>query len=509
VERPARRLLPICVAGGMTHYERLSGLDACFLGFETRNAYMHVAVTAVFEAGPLARPGAGIDIDRIWRHLQARVERIPRFRQKLNHLPLVGDAVWVDDDGFDLKRHLRFTRLPQPGSVEQLRTRCAEILERPLDRRWPLWEAWVIDGLAGGRFALVAKVHHCIVDGIAGIGMLAALLDLDPDAVIPEPEPWKPRPAPTAAALLRDEVARRAQGAANAGRAVSRWLRGPREAAGLVGSAAGSLWRLVSTTLASPPAVRFNDPIGPHRDVSWTSVALATVNRVAQGLGGTVNDVVLTMVSGALGATLRESGDPLPTEPLRVLVPVSVRRADELGEAGNRVSLWLVPLPIAETDARRRFESIRAVTQELKRGGEATGGTVVAEAANWAGGAVVETLARVVGSTRVSNLIVTNVPGPPVPLHLAGARMVEAYPHLPLFEQQGLGLALLSYTGRLAFCLVADWDQRGMLSGVMRHLESGLDELATAIGVPIERVVAGEGRRRRRAPMPALMRRHA
>jgi len=507
--RSARPLLEAGVADGMTHYERLSGLDACFLGFETRNAYMHVAVTAVFEAGPLARRGGGIDLERIRRHFEARVPLVPRFRQRLCHLPVLGDAVWVDDDGFDLMRHLRHASLPQPGSVEQLRTRCAEILERPLDRRRPLWEAWVIEGVAGGRFALVAKVHHCIVDGIAGMGMLAALLDVAPDAELPAPEPWRPRSVPTTAQLLRDEVGRRARGAADAGRALGRVLADPRHAAAHVGSAAGGLWRLVGTGLAAPPAVRFNRPIGPHRDVAWTSVDLATVKRVAHGLGGTVNDVVLTMVSGAIGATLRELGDPVPDEPLRVLVPVSVRRAEELGAAGNRVSLWLVPLPVAEPDPRCRFDRIRAVTEGLKRGGEAAGGTVVAEAANWAGGAVVETLARIVGSTRVCNLIVTNVPGPPVPLHLAGARMVEAYPHLPLFERQGLGVALLSYAGRLAICLVADWDLGGALAVVMRRLESGLDELAATVGVPVEPSTARATRARRRSPVATLVRRPA
>jgi diacylglycerol O-acyltransferase len=493
----------------MTHYERLSGLDACFLGFETRNAYMHVAVTAVFEAGPLGRRGGAIDLDRLRRHFEARVPLIPRFRQRLCHLPVLGDAVWVDDDGFDLRRHLRHASLPQPGSVEQLRTRCAEILERPLDRRRPLWEIWIIEGLAGGRFALVAKVHHCIVDGIAGIGMLAALLDLDADAETPPPEPWRPRSVPTTAELLRDEVVRRARGATEMGRAVGRVLGEPRQAAGRLGAAAGSLWRLVSTGLASPPEVRFNRPIGPHRDVAWTSVDLATVKQVAHGLGGTVNDVVLTMVSGAIGATLRDLAEPIPVDPLRVLVPVSVRRAEELGAGGNRVSLWLVPLPVAERDARSRFDRIRAATEALKRGGEAAGGTIVTEAANWAGGAVVETLARVVGSTRVCNLIVTNVPGPPMPLYLAGARMVEAYPHLPLFEQQGLGIALLSYCGRLAICLVADWDLGGALAGVMRRLESGLDEVAAAVGVPVVRPVPRASRLRRRSPVATLVRRPA
>ncbi len=222
------------------------------------------------------------------------------------------------------------------------------------------------------------------------------------------------------------------------------------------------------------------------------SADLAMVKRVAHGLGGTVNDVVLTMVSGALGGALRHLGHEVPHEPLRVLVPVSVRRAEEFGAPGNRVSLWLVPLPIDEPDARRRFDHIRATTEALKRGGDAAGGAVVAEAANWAGGAVVEAIARAVGSARVCNLIVTNVPGPPVPLYLAGARMVEVYPHLPLFEQQGLGIALLSYGGRLAICLVADWELGTVLQEVVRRLDAGLEEVAavTPVGAAPPRRVA-------------------
>ncbi len=473
-----------CGVGIVASYERLSGLDECFLGFETRNAYMHVAVTAIFDAGPVARRGGGVDLDRIRRHVSARLSSIPRFRQRLLHVPVLGDAVWVDDDGFEMTRHLHHASLPRPGSPAQLRARCAEILERPLDRRRPLWEAWVIEGLAGGRFAFLAKVHHCIVDGIAGIGMLASLLDVDPGAPPPVPAAWTPRPAPTTVELLRDDLLRRGRGALDAGRAVGRMLADPQEAVGGVQAIAGSLWRLLAAGLSPAPAVSVNRPVGPHREVAWLSADLAVVKRVGHALGGTVNDVVLTMVSGALGGALRQLGHAVPHEPLRVLVPVSVRRAEEFGAPGNRVSLWLVPLPIDEPDARCRFDRIREATAALKRGGDAAGGTVVAEAANWAGGAVVETIARAVGSVRVCNLIVTNVPGPPVPLYLAGARMVEVYPHLPLFEQQGLGIALLSYGGRLGICLVADWELGTVLQEVVRRLDAGLDEVAAVMPAP-------------------------
>ena len=477
----------------MGSYERLSGLDACFLGFETANAYMHVAVTAVFERGPLSTPGGGVDIARIRAHVASRLPALPRFRQRLVHVPIVLDPIWVDDDEFDLTYHVRHASLPQPGTAVQLQDRCSELLERQLNRQRPLWEIWVIEGLQDGGFALVVKVHHCIVDGIAGIGMLAALLDVERRGARTLAPAWYPRPAPSRAELLRDEVARRARATASVGRSVGRALADPAARAAGIGAAAGSLWRLVRHGLSPVPAVCFNRAIGPHRQIASRLVDLARVKAVAKRLGGTVNDAVLTMVSGALGATLRHRGEAVPREGLRAVVPVSIRTADEIGAPGNRVSLWLVPLPLATRNARRRFATIRAATEELKRGGEAAGGAVIAEAANWAGGAVVEQAARLVGSARIYNLIVTNVPGPSIPLYLAGSRMREVYPHLPLFEQQGLGVALLSYAGRLHVGITADWSLSALLYDLMAHLDGALAELADAAGLPAEETATGDG----------------
>jgi diacylglycerol O-acyltransferase len=466
----------------MASYERLSGLDESFLGFETRNAPIHVAVTGIFERGPLGRAHGGIAVDRICGHLATRLPPLPRFRQRLAHVPVTRDAVWIDDERFDIAHHIRHASLPQPGSTEQLQQRCAEILERPLDRRRPLWEAWIVEGLADGGFALVVKVHHCIVDGIAGIGMLAALLDAEATPAPGPTAPWEPHPAPTARELLRDELARRAQATVEIGRALGRVLRDPLGRAAGLGAAAGSLWQLVRTGLVPAPAVSFNRPIGPHRELAWRHFDLAAVKALARRLGGTVNDVILTVVSGAIGAGLRCLGDVVPSEPLRAVVPVSVRTAEELSAPGNRVSLWLVPLPVHEADARRRFQTIHETTDALKRGGHAAAGSVVAEVANWAGGAVVESAARLVASARIYNLIVTNVPGPNVPLYLAGARMREVHPHLPLFERQGIGIALLSYVGRLSVCISADWDLGALLREIMDRLEAGLGELADVAG---------------------------
>jgi diacylglycerol O-acyltransferase / wax synthase len=470
----------------MATYERLSGLDESFLGFETPNAYMHVAVTAIFEPGRLTTANGGVAIEPIRAHVESRLPSLPRFRQRLLHVPFVGDAIWVDDDRFDLAYHVRHASLPQPGTTEQLQARCAELLERPLNRQRPLWEIWVVEGLAGGAFALVVKVHHCIVDGIAGIGMLAALLDVDAAMPRTSAPRWYPRPAPSSGDLLRDEVGRRTRAALGVGRAVRRALADPAGSVAEVGAAAESLWRLVRTGFSPAPDVCFNRPIGPHRQLAWREFDLAIVKGVARRLGGTVNDAVLTMVSGALAAALRRRGDPVPVDGLRAVVPVSMRTPEELDAPGNRVSLWLVPLPLASRSVRRRLSLIHATTERLKRDGQATGGAVVAQAANWAGGAVVEQAARLIGSARLYNLIVTNVPGPGIPLYLAGSRMRAVYPHLPLFERQGIGIALLSYAGRLHVGITADWNLGPFLADLAERLEPSFLELADAAGMAAE-----------------------
>jgi WS/DGAT/MGAT family acyltransferase len=467
----------------MAAYERLSGLDEVFLGFETRNAHMHVAVTAIFERGPLATPGGGVDVERIRQHLASRLPYVRRFRQRLGYVPFARDAVWVDDDAFDLRCHVRHASLPRPGSTAQLQQRCAEILERPLNRKRPMWEAWIIEGLANDAFALLVKVHHCIVDGIAGIGMLAALLDTDETEPARPPQPWRARPAPSRGELLRDELARRTQAVVGAGRAIRRAITDPVAGLEQAGSAATGLWRLLRTGMSPAPAVSINRPIGPHRQVSWLSLDLEQLKAIKRRLGGTVNDVVLTIVSGALGTVLRSRGELPESGTLRAAVPVSVRTAEELDAPGNRVSVWLCPLPVSERNALRRLATIRATTEELKRGEHASGGAVLAEVANWAGGAMVEAAAKLINATRIYNLIVTNVPGPSFPLYLAGARLTEAYPHLPLFEQQGLGIALLSYMGRLYVGMASDWGLGELLVDVRDRVEAGFLELVQLAGI--------------------------
>jgi len=465
----------------MSFYERLSALDQSFLAFETPNAYMHVALTAIFAPGSLATAQGGVDIERIRRHIAARLRLLPRYRQRILHTPVMSDAIWVDDDSFDLGYHVRHASLPRPGGERQLQRRCAEILERPLDRRRPLWEMWVIEGLSEGRFALLAKVHHCMVDGIAGVELLAAILGTEP-CETPEPiEPWAARPMPSDGELFTDEVRRRARASIGLVRNMRRALGTPAAAGRALGQSAAAVTRIL-TQIGGAPSTPFNQPIGPHRRIDWFAVDMATIKEIRVRLGGTVNDVVLTTVAGAVGRFLARRGARLDGE-FRTVVPVNVRTADEQGALGNRVSVWLTALPIHQPDARRRHAMVSAMTARLKADQDAMGAELMMQAAEWTTASVINLAVQFINRARRFNLIVTNVPGPPVPFYLLGARMIAGFPHLPLFENQGLGVALFSYDGQLYWGVAADWNQMPDLGDFMTDIADSFAELRAAAGV--------------------------
>jgi diacylglycerol O-acyltransferase len=437
-----------------------------------------VALTAIFEPGALATVDGGVDIERIRRHIAARLRLLPRYRQRLMHTPVLSQAVWVDDDAFDLGYHVRHASLPRPGGERQLQRRCAEILERALDRRRPLWELWIIEGLSAGRFAMLAKVHHCMVDGIAGVDILAALLATEPIETLEPIEPWTPRPAPSEGELLADEVRRRARASLDLARSVRQALGAPAQAGRSLGERALAVAHLLRR-VGSAPSTPFNQPIGPHRRVDWLAMELATIKEIRIGLGGTINDVVLTTVAGAVGKFLARRGVRLDDE-FRTVVPVNVRTADEHGSFGNRVSLWLAALPVGERDARRRHTAVCALTERLKSEKDSLGGELLMQAAEWTTANIINLAAQFINRARRFNLIVTNVPGPQVPFYLLGARMLAGYPHLPLFENQGLGVALFSYAGTLYWGVAADWNQLPDLSELIGELSESFDELRAA-----------------------------
>lgn len=459
-------------------YERLSSLDQTFLSFETPSTHMHIALTAIFQTGPLRDVGGGVAIDRIRQHIVARLPRIPRYRQRLARVPVMQEPVWIDDEHFDVAYHVRHTSLPCPGDEQQLRARCEEILERPLDRSRPLWEIWIIEGLAAGRFAMLVKVHHCLVDGIGGVGIVTSLLSLEPDSRPDLPVPWTPRPAPRARAMLADEARRRGAALVDLGRQLGSVGRDPSAAVRQVRRRAGALWSFATGGLLPTPATPLNQPVGPHRRVHWLSFDLEEVKAVKRALGGTVNDVVLATVAGGLRRFLAARSS-VPIGDFKVAVPVNVRQSGTSG-VGNQASVWLLPLPLHESDPRRRLAAVRRATDAQKTQGSAEATVVLAHAAEWAGASVVHLAARLIALTHPYNLIVTNVPGPPVPLYLLGARMEQAYPYLPLFESQALGVALFSYRDRISWGLTGDWDRLPDLADIATALEASFAELRLA-----------------------------
>jgi diacylglycerol O-acyltransferase len=477
-------------------YERLSMLDCSFLVFEGPQTYMHIAATTIFETGPLATSAGGVDIGRIRQYVASRLPSIPRYRQRLAYTPMEKHPVWVDDDRFELSYHVRHTGLPRPGTEAQLRELCARLLERPLNRSRPLWEAWVIEGLAGGRFAMLLKVHHCMVDGLAGAELLAALLSPVVETEWDDPPDWDPRPAPTSLELLRDEVSRRAQMPLEVLRGLSNAVREAGEMPSSVARRMAATWKLVRDGVRQPAATPFNRPIGAHRRFHWASLDLEDVKNVKNSLGGTVNDVVLATVSGAVRRFLLHRQVSLFGLDFRVAVPVSVRSAEERGTPGNRVSVWIMPLCVQERYPVRRLNAVRTASAHLKETNQAGGADVLAQAAEWTGANVLSMGLAVANRNPPFNLIVTNVPGPQVQLYLAGAPMVAAYPLVPLFSNQGLGIALFSYAGKLFWGLNADWETLPDLDVFAESIVASFEELRRAAHQQVVPTIKRAPRRR-------------
>jgi diacylglycerol O-acyltransferase len=482
-----------------TWYERLSVLDYSFLAFEGPNSYMHIAAAAVFEAAPVATTDGGIDIERIRQYINSRLPSIPRYRQRLAFIPVENHPVWVDDDHFDLAYHVRHTSLPRPGSDPQLRELCARILERPLNHAKPLWEIWVIEGLAGGRFALVMKVHHCMVDGLGGVELLAALLQPTADTPTTNSIAWEPRPAPSGAELLRDEVARRMKMSVELARRL-RGSGGREPDAASWGRSLQAAWELVREGLRRPVSSPLNQPIGPHRRFHWVTCDLDAIKEVKNQMGGTVNDVVLTVVSGAVRAFFERRGFAMDVMDFRVAVPVNIRADAERHFTGNRVSAWLVSLPIQERRPTRRLLAVQQMSRHLKETNHAIGGRILTQAAEWTSTNVLTLGALLSSRVQPFNLIVTNVPGPQFPLYLLGARMEAIYPQVPLFENQALGIALFSYNGKLFWGFNGDWDALPDLEVFVKDSEASFRALRRA--AQRQRAAATASPARRRPPKP-------
>jgi diacylglycerol O-acyltransferase len=459
-------------------YERLTALDASFLTIEDTNTHMHVAATLIFEPGPLGTADGGLDMERIRAYIGSRLHLIQRYRQRLAYTPFERHPVWVDDDRFNLFYHVRHTSLPRPGSERQLKRLCGRILSQKLDLTKPLWEIWVVEGLSEGRFALVAKVHHCMVDGISGIDLLTLLLSPTHAATIEPPPPWEPRRAPSGAELLARELRRRADMPFTVLRTIGRSLADPQTTLHEIRETVDAFAEFLGQAAISAPELPINPPhIGPHRRFDWVRLDLGHVKEVKNQLGGTVNDVVLATAVGAMRRYLAGRGlSPSPLD-FRVLIPVSLRSQTERGSLGNRVAQMVAALPLGEDQPRRIYQRVVEATQAVKHSHQVEATEMIEEFSDWTATAVLTQLVRFAAKRRPYNLVVTNVPGPPVPLYLLGARLLHSYPMVPLFSNQALGIALFSYTDSLYWGINADWDALPDLHDFADAIERGFEDL--------------------------------
>jgi WS/DGAT/MGAT family acyltransferase len=439
-------------------YERLSAQDRSFLLFEDRHTHMHLGGVALFDAGPLATPEGGIAIERIRGHIAASLHLAPRYRQRLAFVPVTGRPIWVDDEQFNIDYHVRHAALPRPGGDDELKNLVSRVVSQQLDRGKPLWEVWVVEGLAGGRLALVVKCHHAMADGISAFDFFGALLRLTPDAHVDQPRSWAAKPAPEPWTLLRDDLIRQVTEPLGAAASMLGQVRSATELVRQAVGGATSVLDLVTSGLRRPAVTPLNRTIGPHRRFDWQRLRMADVQAVRERLGGTINDVVLATIAGGMRRFLEGRGkDPREGE-FRVVVPVSVRREDERGRMSNRASGWLATLPVGEPNLRKRYASVRRTTRWLKETRQERAAELLGRAAEYAMPGTLSLALKLVSFLSPYNLIVTNVPGPDVPLYLLGARMLGGFPLVPLFERQGVGIAILSYDESLCIGFNADWD---------------------------------------------------
>jgi WS/DGAT/MGAT family acyltransferase len=463
----------------MSNPDRLTGLDTSFLALEDAGAHMHVGSCLLFE-------GKAPEYEAFVAQLDARMHLVPRYRQRLAFPPLAqARPVWVDDPHFNPGYHVRHTALPAPASLEQLRNLAGRVLAQRLDRTKPLWEIWLVDQVEGGRFAMISKTHHCLVDGVSGVDIATVLFDAEP-APPPPPEPppaWFPRPQPSQATLVADALGELMSAPFDAARLAGDALAHPEKAAGQLGKAAVGIGAMLRAGLQGAPASPYNVTIGPHRRFAWADGDLAQFKAIKDALGGTVNDVVLTVVTGALRTHMEANGHDADGVELKAMVPVSVRAEAERGALGNRVTSMFAPLPVYAADPVERFELVHEAMKGLKESGQAVGAELLTQLTGFAPPTVLSQASRLQSSQRAFNVVVTNVPGPQFPLYMLGRRLLRIYPQVPLVRNTALGIAIMSYDGTLSFGLLGDYDALPDLDALAAALRDAIAELAAAAGV--------------------------
>lgn len=466
--------------------DQLSALDCSFLDLESENAHMMIGSLAIFEGDQVDQ---GIDMEEMYERLidlvMSRIHQVPRFRQRVDRVPLdIVPPIWIDDDRFDIRYHVRRAALPSPGRTTQLMAYLGHLMSRPLDHSRPLWEIYLVEGVEGGRYALVQKTHHALIDGISAVDIGTVLLDFAPDVELGQPQPWKPERGPTMAERMIDRAGQLATSPRRLVNAVRGALQNRddlaasiQERAGGIGSMLGAKGGIVA------PDSPFNRPIGPHRKFAGAATTLDDFKSIKNKLGGTVNDVVLAVTTGAFRHFQIERGDDVgPESYLRAMVPVSVRSDAEHLVLGNRVSAMFVTLPIGLADPVEQLEVIRRETTDLKSSHQAVGADFLLNLGGFAPATLHAMAARLMGRGRFFNATVSNVPGPQVQLYVLGGKLVEAYPVVPLPEGGGLSIGITSINGGVYFGLNADRDLVPDVAIIAEGIEKSLAELLAASG---------------------------
>ena len=465
-----------------SHMERLSPVDVSFLDQEKRGSHMHIGAVMLFEGPPPSHR-------ELREHIESRLHLVPRYRQKLAYPRLeMGRPLWVDDPRFNLEYHVRHTALPSPGSEEQLRMLTGRIFSQRLDRSKPLWELWLVQGLEGGRFAIINKTHHALVDGVSGVDITTVLFDTSPTPTPIAPESWTPAPEPSDAALVAEgvkgiaglptRVARRALDAA----------RRPHETAAGVREAGEGLGNIAWNFANPAPDTPLNVPIGPHRRVLWLGLRLEELKEIKNALGGTVNDVFLAVVSGALGRWLRRHGVRTEGLELRAIVPVSIRGDAQKGALGNRITAMLGPLPVYARDPLERYRIVSESMSGLKESKQAVGAEALTRLQDFAPPTILAQASRLNFSTRAYNVLVTNVPGPQFPLYLIGRELQELVPVPFLAPERALAVAMMSYNGSAVIGMMGDYDAMADLDEFGEDVRESVAELLDVAGAAQQRV---------------------
>jgi len=451
------------------HYERLSPQDGDFLAWETPALPMHGSGVMIFEAGPLRTEAGGVDFDAIKRAWSGVLHLVPRYRQKLVWEE-EGHAVWVDDARFNVDYHMRHIALPRPGADAQLKRLAADIMERPLDRARPLWETWVVEGLERDRFAMVAKTHHCMVDGASGMALMERLFATTPEYEIREAPRFMPRPMPTRQELSRDALRRRLELPGRAVGALQDLAEGG-DLAGELGTRFRAMADMARTKLFPVSHTPINGPIGPHRVFDWLELPLEDLKQARRALGCSINDLVLAVVTGAV-RELMSARQLRPADlEFRVSTPVNVRRKDDEERLGNQVSSWIVRLPLELDDPLEQARAIHTETQALKESNQASAVETVNALQEWF------PIDKQALSKGTQNMLVTNVPGPPFPLYLLGSKLESLFAQAPLIENIGLAISVLSYNGRVGWGFNADADRLPDLADFVRSVERSFEAL--------------------------------